>query len=202
MTNPAPQPDIAWHLRRLLEVVTEACGSKGRWGWLIAPMALLTWFRTRRERREAAEAMEAFKGLLQGFLTLLEDFRGGRLEDCATEVEEAQKEESAPTPIGPLRGPIPRFAGFGREADQRGNGTDGATAPPPPRPSALEVEGEAELACTPQSSIEDTAPLCFSAPCAVITGALVPVKGGRSVGDARRTPACAGMAGTGARVRA
>src|SRR5215469_17653503 len=98
MTNPAPQPDIAWHLRRLLEVVTEACGSKGRWGWLIAPMALLTWFRTRRERREAAEAMEAFKGLLQGFLTLLEDFRAGRLEDCATEVGGGTEGRKCPHP--------------------------------------------------------------------------------------------------------
>ena len=43
MTNPA-HPDMAWHLRRLLEAVKEAaCGLEGRWGWLGAPMALLTW---------------------------------------------------------------------------------------------------------------------------------------------------------------
>jgi hypothetical protein len=48
MTNPAPQPDLAWHLRRLLEVVTEAaCGLEGRWRWLAGPLALLTWFPTR-----------------------------------------------------------------------------------------------------------------------------------------------------------
>src|SRR4051812_4058095 len=43
MTNPA-HPDMAWHLRRLLEAVkAAACGLDGRWGWLAGPMLLLTW---------------------------------------------------------------------------------------------------------------------------------------------------------------
>ena len=80
MSNPAPQPDMAWLLRRLLEAVKgAACGLEGRWRWFGAPMLLLTWFRTRRERREAAEAMAAVQGLLEAFLGLLEDFRAGRL---------------------------------------------------------------------------------------------------------------------------
>src|SRR6516164_3030325 len=89
MSTPA-HPDLAWHLRRLLEAVKgAACAIEGRWGWLGAPFALLTWFRTRRERREAAEAMQAVQGLLEAFLGLLEDFRAGRLVECAPEVDEA-----------------------------------------------------------------------------------------------------------------
>ena len=94
MTNPA-HPDMAWHLRRLLETVKEAaCGLEGRWRWLAGPMALLTWMRTRRERREAAEAMAAVQGLLQGFLTLLEDFRAGRLN-----ADDAPQEDAAPNVV-------------------------------------------------------------------------------------------------------
>jgi len=59
MTNPAADPahpDLAWHLRRLLETVKGAArGLEGRWGWVGAPLVWLTWLRTRRERREAAD---------------------------------------------------------------------------------------------------------------------------------------------------
>ena len=90
MTEPAPQPDMAWCLRRLLEAVKEATrGLERRWRWLTGPLVLLTWLRTRRERREAAEAMQAVQGLLEAFLGLLEDFRAGRLVECAPEVDEA-----------------------------------------------------------------------------------------------------------------
>src|SRR6185369_11179583 len=92
MTTPA-HPDMAWHLRRLLEAVKEAaCGLEGRWRWLAGPLALLTRMLTRRERREAAEAMAAVQGMLQGFLTLLEDFRAGRLQPEVVE----ESEEVAP----------------------------------------------------------------------------------------------------------
>ena len=98
MTNPAPQPDMAWHLRRLLEAVKEAaCGLEGRWGWLTAPMLLLTWLWTRRERREAAEAMQAVQALLEGFLTLLEDFRAGKLAEGAAPAVEIAADESTGT---------------------------------------------------------------------------------------------------------
>jgi hypothetical protein len=112
MTNPArPETDMAWHLRRLLEVVKETCGLEGRWGWLTGPLALLTWLRTRRERREAAEALRAFQGLAEAFLGLLEDFRAGRLvAQNAAEVEIAADEANgtdraaaypSPSRIGP-----------------------------------------------------------------------------------------------------
>ena len=84
MTENPTHPDLAYHLRRLLEVVKGACAEEGRWGWLAGPVALLTWIRTRRERREAAMAMEAVKGLLEGLLVLLEDFRAGRLPTQTT----------------------------------------------------------------------------------------------------------------------
>ena len=61
MTNPA-HPDLAWHLRRLLETVKGACGSKGRLGWLTTPMALFLGMRPRRERRAAAERVKAEAG--------------------------------------------------------------------------------------------------------------------------------------------
>ena len=70
---------MAWHLRRLLEAVKEACGREGRRGWLTVPMTLLMWLRTRRERQEAAAAMAAVQGLLGAFIGLIEDFRAGRL---------------------------------------------------------------------------------------------------------------------------
>src|SRR6516165_294474 len=80
MTKPTPQPDMAWHLRRLLEAVKEAaCGLEGRWGWLAGPLAPLMRICTWRERREAAEAMRAVQGRVEAFLGLLEDFRAGRL---------------------------------------------------------------------------------------------------------------------------
>ena len=106
--NPA-HPDLASHLRRLLEAVKEACAVEGRWGWLAGPMALLTWVRTRRERREAAEAMQAFQGLVEAFLTMLEDFRAGRLPECARLEADAEGGVSPvahpppqPSPSGPI----------------------------------------------------------------------------------------------------
>ena len=130
MTKPAPQPDMAWHLRRLLEAVEEAaCGLRGRWKWLTGPMLLLTWIRTRRERREAAEAMQAVQGLLEAFLGLVEDFRAGRL---VAEVDAAEVEGSA-VPAG--------RAGFGH-----GSGRCEASAPHgglrPPYTAHADVEGE------------------------------------------------------------
>jgi len=107
MTTPAPQPDLAWHLRRLLEAVKGTCGQNGGWKWLTGPLALVMSLWTRRERREAAEAMAAVQGVLEGFIGLLEDFRAGRL------VAEAE----------------------GRAAEERANGTDRAVAYPPPQPS-------------------------------------------------------------------
>jgi hypothetical protein len=88
---------MAWHLRRLLEAVKEACGQNGQWTWLTGPLALLTWMRTRRERREAAAAMQAVQGLLEAFLGLLEDFRAGRLaaENRAQVDEEPEEVEQS-----------------------------------------------------------------------------------------------------------
>jgi hypothetical protein len=115
MTNPA-HPDMAWHLRRLLEAVKEvACGLEGRWGWLAGPIALLARMWTRRERREAAAAMQAVQGMLEGFLGLIEDFRAGRLvaENAPEEKERPAIDEvaagqiSAPaleTPAAPIVG--------------------------------------------------------------------------------------------------
>src|SRR6516225_8810483 len=101
MTNPAADPshpDMAWHLRRLLEAVKgAACALEGRWGWLAGPLALLLRIWTRRERREAAEAMATVQGLLEAFLGLLEDFRAGRLvAESGPEVAEAGKAEARP----------------------------------------------------------------------------------------------------------
>jgi len=130
MTTPA-HPDMAWLLHRLLETVKEAaCGLEGRWRWLGGPLALLTWMRTRRERREAAEAMAAVQEMLQGFLTLLEEFRAGRLN-----AEDAPQEEAAPVltpPAPPPPLPSPAKAGLGREADRRANGMGGAQTQPSP----------------------------------------------------------------------
>jgi hypothetical protein len=158
MTKPAPQPDMAWHLRRLLEAVKEAaCGLEGRWGWLTAPMLLLTWMRKRRERKEAAEAVRAVQGLLEAFVGLLEDFRAGRLvAENAPEVEEEHDgTDSAvahPSPRPPPSGPIaparwePGSRGGG---EVRANGADGAVAPASPRlarsTAQSPVEGEREV---------------------------------------------------------
>ena len=104
MTHPADptHPDMAWHLRRLLEAVKEAaCGLEGRWGWLAGPMALLAWMWTRRQRREAAEAMQAVQGMLAAFLGLIEDFRAGRLV-----AENAPEEKERPATDGVVAGPI------------------------------------------------------------------------------------------------
>jgi len=114
MTENPTHPDLAYHLRRLIETVKGACAEEGRWGWLAGPVALLTWIRTRRERREAAMAMEAVKGLLEGLLGLLEDFRAGRLPTQTTPEE--------------------------HEAGEAVNGADGAVAYPSPQPSPARGE--------------------------------------------------------------
>jgi hypothetical protein len=101
--KPAAHSDLTWHLRRLLEAVKgTACALEGRWRWLAAPMALVAWVLTRRERREAAAAMAQFQGMLEAFLGLLEDFRAGRLPECAPpEVDEEREEEGPATPALP-----------------------------------------------------------------------------------------------------
>ena len=155
MTNPAPQPDMAWHLRRLLEAVKEAaCGLEGRLRWLTGPLALLTWLRTRRERREAAEAMQAVQGLLEAFLGLLEDFRVGRLATEANETATGRDGAVAPPP--PLPSPV---KGEGEEA-------------PTPAQSPIEGEGEGALACEIQRPARNVSPPRFSAPSAVVPAAL------------------------------
>ena len=131
MTSSArPETDMAWHLRRLLEVVKEGCGLEGRWRWLTGPLALLTWIRTRRERREAAEALLAFQGLVEAFLGLLEDFRAGRLVAENAEGEAVTGRDGAvaypspsrivppflPAKMGPVAGPAPRIKSAGKPA--------------------------------------------------------------------------------------
>ena len=128
MTVKPAHPDLASHLRRLLEAVKEACAVEGRWGWLAGPMALLTWVRTRRERREAAEAMQAFQGLVEAFLTMLEDFRAGRLPECARLEADAEggvrSRLLTPHPSPPRRVPL-RCAQWG--PDQGGREKDART---------------------------------------------------------------------------
>jgi len=131
MSNAAPQPDMAWHLRRLLEAVQEAaCGLRGRWKWLTGPMLLLTWIRTRRERREAAEAMQAVQGLLEAFLGLLEDFRAGRLPEQNMAQEECGAVAyPSPSRIGPqfCRQECEPVAGPSPRVDPRVKPEDGAS---------------------------------------------------------------------------
>ena len=156
---------------------------EGRWGWLAGPMALLTWVRTRRERREAAEAMQAFQGLVEAFLTMLEDFRAGRLPECAR-----------------------------LEADAEGGVSTVAHPPPQPSPSGpialcamgARSRGEGE-------GCEDAAPLRLSASSAVNrldrgarrgtrrargAGANVAQQGAQVVAPPQWIPAFAGMTGT------
>jgi len=75
--------------RCLLEAVTGACEREKRWGLLAGPMALLMWFRTRRERKEAAAAMEQIKGLLTEFVALLEEAKARKADAAAAPAEEA-----------------------------------------------------------------------------------------------------------------
>ena len=77
MNEAHSRPDLADQLRRLLATVTGALRAEGWRGWLGGAMALVTWIRTRRERREAAAALEQFKGLIEAFLVLLEEYPGG-----------------------------------------------------------------------------------------------------------------------------
>jgi hypothetical protein len=126
MTSPAPQPDLASHLRHLLEAVKEAYASEGRWGWLARPMALLMWMRTRRERREAAEAMAAMQGLVEAFLGMFEDYRAGRLPACAPEdpgVGDGDGEDAIPLPVSARSAVIPAASsvGFPRESKSFGS---------------------------------------------------------------------------------
>jgi hypothetical protein len=185
MTNPSPQPDMAWQLRCLLEAVKEAaCGLEGRWRWLTAPLALLTWIRTRRERKEAAEAMAAVQGMLQGFLTLLEDFRAGRLKP---DVDDAAPEEVVPQRVA--EGLIVEFSDVGSgsgsatgtgnpgSAEEGANGAGGAVAYPSP----------SRCAGGRSSEESKTNPLRCSA---------VPQVAGSADASSRWIPAFAGMTGT------
>lgn len=154
-TNPA-LPDLAQSLRRLLEGVKEACCVEGRWGWLAGPMALLTWLRTRRERREAALAMAAFQGLVEQLLSMLEDFRAGRL------AAEAKPEGVAPElaePFVALRSTadvVPRRCSASsaasevdrgeREGAQRGGKSGDCCAPLPCDAGAVAAKAAARLA--------------------------------------------------------
>src|SRR5690242_2324112 len=101
MSKPAPQPDMARHLRRLLAAVKDACGLEGRWRWLTGPMALVAWFWTGRERREAAEMMAAFQGMVETLLGMVEDFRAGRLVAEKVVVEDGAVAYPSPSRIGP-----------------------------------------------------------------------------------------------------
>jgi hypothetical protein len=131
MSHPA-LPDMAWQLRRLLEVVKEACASESRWGWLVAPVALLTWFRTRRQRREAVEAMQAVQGMLEAFLGLVEDLRSGKLAP-----QDVLPEEAARAPVG-------RRCGVLR--------ADAVMAPRPPCRAESGRGGERRERCVPRGA--------------------------------------------------
>jgi hypothetical protein len=145
MTDPALQPDMAWHLRRLLEAVKGAAWAiEGRWRWLAAPMLLVTWVLTRRERREAAVALAAFQGLLETFLGMLDDFRAGKF--AVSGVEEgaggADGAVAYPSPSrspgsSPGAGPALSLKGRGIQAadNEAEEGANGAVAYPSPQPS-------------------------------------------------------------------
>jgi len=133
MSTPAPQPDMAWHLRRLLEAVKDACGLEGRWRWLTGPLALVAWVWTRRERQEAAVAMTAFRGMVETLLGIVEDFRAGRLvPECAVANEEDGAGAAASRRLGRCAGqsPVTREGELGTEG-----APPGALAGPPPLPS-------------------------------------------------------------------
>ena len=186
-TNPA-LPDLAQSLRRLLEGVKEACGVEGRWGWLAGPMALLTWLRTRRERREAALAMAAFQGLVEQLLSMLEDFRAGRL------AAEAKPEGVAPElaePFVALRSTadvVPRRCSASsaasevdrgeREGSQRREERGLLCSPPLRRRS-----GGRESGCTVGEllTVRRPAPICFrpriASPSACATGGAIRAAG-------------------------
>lgn len=184
MTDPAPPPNMACHLRHLLEAVKgAACGLEGRWRWFGAPMLLLTWFRTRRERREAAEAMGAIQGLLEAFLGLLEDFRAGRLlaENAPQDSGGLVRAVAAPSAVDTLEGGERRGAQRARAAVDAS--LDAAVA------SEAPVERRAE----------GSAPLRFSASSAMGPVA-APVdicsEAWRFDAVERYTLACAGITGT------
>jgi len=144
MTNPAADPahpDLAWHLRRLLETVKGAArGLEGRWGWLGAPLVWLTWLRTRRERREAAEAIAAFQGLVEAFLGLLEDFRAGRLAETAPEANNAGPDKA------PAYYPSPQLWSASRPKPSRGEGGEAFGRPGRAAGPSLQVKPEGEPA--------------------------------------------------------
>jgi hypothetical protein len=66
----------------------------------------------------AGKVQEAILGFLSALMTLLAEFRAGRLAPLAPA---AAHGADTPTPVGAFHGPTPRFAGLGRTAGQREN---------------------------------------------------------------------------------
>jgi hypothetical protein len=94
MPETPAHPDLVHSLRSLLKAVRERCALEGRWGWLAAPMAVVTWAWRWRMRREQALALAAFQGMLEQLLVIVEDFRAGKFS--APPIPEVAEAEGAP----------------------------------------------------------------------------------------------------------
>ena len=114
VNRPRPLPDLADQFRRLCEAVIDGLRAEG-WGWLGAPLALLTWIRTRRMRKEAEASAQYVKALMDEFLLLLQQFREGKLPAPTPPEPSAMRERGEanspgaspePTPLVP-RAPAP-----------------------------------------------------------------------------------------------
>jgi len=92
--------------------------AEGRRGWLVGPMRLLLWFRTRRQRQEAEAAARFIQSIMTDFLAALEQIGTGKLP--------CPQPESRPleTPAAPARPARARHRA--REV-----GMDEGTAPAP-----------------------------------------------------------------------
>jgi hypothetical protein len=125
-------PNLADHLRRLLEAVQDACGMGRRRGLLAGPMALLMWICTRRMRKEIEAAAKQFAAMMERLLVLLEDFRAGKLT--------APNAPEALTP-SPLEGRLAPAPGVDPGVDPGGWGggycaAEGQASLPRPRQTA------------------------------------------------------------------